>query len=422
MQRYSPDKQSGLYFSKSERENAGRKKMKAYERLLKYITVWTTSDENSTTVPTTKRQLDLGNLLVEEMKEMKLSDVSMDEYGYVYGYLPATEGMEDVTPLGLIAHLDTAPDFNGQNVKPQIIQDYNGEDVVLGTSGRVLAVKDFPRLKGYKGRTLITTDGTSLLGADDKAGIAEILTAAEDLMREKTPHGKICIAFTPDEEVGGGAQYLKIKEFGATYGYTLDGSHEGEIQFENFNAAGAEVTVHGVNDIMKNAQTIAMEIHGLLPKDACPEKTEGYEGFYHMTEFNGNVEQAVMRYIIRDFDPVTFVEKQEKLRQAVAQINETYGEGTAEVKIEESYRNMREKIEPCMQLIDYAKEACKEAGVEPDIAPIRGGTDGARLSFVGLPCPNLGTGGDGFHGPFEHITVEGMDLSVEIIKNIIKKM
>ena len=369
MQRYSPDKQSGLYFSKSKRENAGRKKMKAYERLLKYITVWTTSDENSTTVPTTKRQLDLGNLLVEEMKEMGLSDVSMDEYGYVYGYLPATEGMEDVAPLGLIAHLDTAPDFNGQNVKPQIIQDYNGEDVVLGTSGRVLAVKDFPRLKGYKGRTLITTDGTSLLGADDKAGIAEILTAAEDLMREKTPHGKICIAFTPDEEVGGGAQYLKIKEFGAAYGYTLDGSHEGEIQFENFNAAGAEVTVHGVNvhpgsakDIMKNAQTIAMEIHGLLPKDACPEKTEGYEGFYHMTEFNGNVEQAVMRYIIRDFDPVTFVEKQEKLRQAVAQINETYGEGTAEVKIEESYRNMREKIEPCMQLIDYAKEACKETG------------------------------------------------------------
>ena len=419
MQRYSPDKQSGLYFSKSKRENAGRKKMKAYERLLKYVTVWTTSDEDSTTVPTTKRQLDLGNLLVEEMKEMGLSDVSMDEYGYVYGYLPATEGMEDVAPLGLIAHLDTAPDFNGQNVKPQIIQDYNGEDVVLGTSGRVLAVKDFPRLKGYKGRT----------GADDKAGIAEILTAAEDLMREKTPHGKICIAFTPDEEVGGGAQYLRIKEFGATYGYTLDGSHEGEIQFENFNAAGAEVTVHGVNvhpgsakDIMKNAQTIAMEIHGLLPKDACPEKTEGYEGFYHMTEFNGNVEQAVMRYIIRDFDPVTFVKKQEKLRQAVAQINETYGEGTAEVKIEESYRNMREKIEPCMQLIDYAKEACKETGVEPDIAPIRGGTDGARLSFVGLPCPNLGTGGDGFHGPFEHITVEGMDLSVEIIKNIIKKM
>ena len=248
-------------------------------------------------------------------------------------------------------------------------------------------------------------------------------------MQEKTPHGKLCIAFTPDEEVGGGADYLKLSEFGAVYGYTLDGSHEGEIQFENFNAAGAEVIVHGVNvhpgsakDIMKNAQTIAMELHGMLPKAECPEKTEGYEGFYHLMEFNGTVEQAVMKYIIRDFDPVLFDVKQEKLRQAVAQINAIYGEGTAEVKIEESYRNMREKIEPCMQLIEYAKAACKEAGVEPDVSPIRGGTDGARLSFRGLPCPNLGTGGDGFHGPFEHITVEGMDLSVEIVKKIIKKM
>ena len=403
--------------------------MRAYERLLKYVRVWTTSDEESQTSPTTERQFDLARMLVQEMREIGIKDADMDAYGYVYGHVPATPGYEDKTAIGFIAHMDTAPDYSGENVNPQVIETYDGNDVSLGTSGKVLSPADFPELKKLAGRTLITTDGTTLLGADDKAGIAEILTAVEDLMREKTPHGKICIAFTPDEEVGGGAQYLKIKEFGATYGYTLDGSHEGEIQFENFNAAGAEVTVHGVNvhpgsakDIMKNAQTIAMEIHGLLPKDACPEKTEGYEGFYHMTEFNGNVEQAVMRYIIRDFDPVTFVEKQEKLRQAVAQINETYGEGTAEVKIEESYRNMREKIEPCMQLIDYAKEACKEAGVEPDIAPIRGGTDGARLSFVGLPCPNLGTGGDGFHGPFEHITVEGMDLSVEIIKNIIKKM
>ena len=403
--------------------------MKAYERFLKYVTVWTSSDEDSTTVPTTKRQLDLGNLLVKEMKELGLSDVKIDEYGYVYGYLPATEGMEEVPALALIAHMDTAPDYSGCGVKPQIIPDYNGEDVALGTSGKVLSVRDFPRLKTYKGRTLITTDGTTLLGADDKAGIAEILTAAEELMRDKIPHGKICIAFTPDEEVGGGADYMKIPEFGAVYGYTLDGSHEGEIQFENFNAAGAEVTIHGVNvhpgsakDIMKNAQTIAMELHGMLPKDACPEKTEGYEGFYHLTDFNGTVEQAVMKYIIRDFDPVLFEEKQEKLRQAVAQINTVYGEGTAELKLEESYRNMREKIEPCMQLIDFAREACKEAGVEPDVAPIRGGTDGARLSFRGLPCPNLGTGGDGFHGPFEHITVEGMDQSVEIVKNIIKKM
>lgn len=403
--------------------------MKAYERFLKYIAVWTASDENSKSVPTTKRQLDLGALLVEEMKALGLSDVKMDEYGYVYGYLPATEGMEAVPALGLIAHLDTAPDYNGRDVKPQLIENYDGKDVELGTSGKVLTVKDFPRLSSYKGRTLITTDGTSLLGADDKAGIAEILTVVEELIKEKTPHGKLCIAFTPDEEVGGGADYLKLSEFGAVYGYTLDGSHEGEIQFENFNAAGAEVIVHGVNvhpgsakDIMKNAQTIAMELHGMLPKAECPEKTEGYEGFYHLMEFNGTVEQAVMKYIIRDFDPVLFDVKQEKLRQTVAQINAIYGEGTAEVKIEESYRNMREKIEPCMQLIEYAKAACKEAGVEPDVSPIRGGTDGARLSFRGLPCPNLGTGGDGFHGPFEHITVEGMDLSVEIVKKIIKKM
>ncbi|RGF18665.1 peptidase T [Firmicutes bacterium AM10-47] len=403
--------------------------MKAYERFLKYVAVWTASDENSKSVPTTKRQLDLGALLVEEMKALGLSDVKMDEYGYVYGYLPATEGMEAVPALGLIAHLDTAPDYNGRDVKPQLIENYDGKDVELGTSGKVLTVKDFPRLSSYKGRTLITTDGTSLLGADDKAGIAEILTVVEELIKEKTPHGKLCIAFTPDEEVGGGADYLKLSEFGAVYGYTLDGSHEGEIQFENFNAAGAEVIVHGVNvhpgsakDIMKNAQTIAMELHGMLPKAECPEKTEGYEGFYHLMEFNGTVEQAVMKYIIRDFDPVLFDVKQEKLRQTVAQINAIYGEGTAEVKIEESYRNMREKIEPCMQLIEYAKAACKEAGVEPDVSPIRGGTDGARLSFRGLPCPNLGTGGDGFHGPFEHITVEGMDLSVEIVKKIIKKM
>lgn len=403
--------------------------MKAYERFLKYVAVWTASDENSKSVPTTKRQLDLGALLVEEMKALGLSDVKMDEYGYVYGYLPATEGMEAVPALGLIAHLDTAPDYNGRDVKPQLIENYDGKDVELGTSGKVLTVKDFPRLSSYKGRTLITTDGTSLLGADDKAGIAEILTVVEELIKEKTPHGKLCIAFTPDEEVGGGADYLKLSEFGAVYGYTLDGSYEGEIQFENFNAAGAEVIVHGVNvhpgsakDIMKNAQTIAMELHGMLPKAECPEKTEGYEGFYHLMEFNGTVEQAVMKYIIRDFDPVLFDVKQEKLRQTVAQINAIYGEGTAEVKIEESYRNMREKIEPCMQLIEYAKAACKEAGVKPDVSPIRGGTDGARLSFRGLPCPNLGTGGDGFHGPFEHITVEGMDLSVEIVKKIIKKM
>ena len=405
---------------------------KVTDRFLRYVQIDTQSDEEGTGTPTTEKQHELARLLVEELTKMGAEEITYDkEHCYVYASIPATEGMEKKPVMGFISHMDTSPAVSGANVRPRIITAYDGEDIVLNSGlGIVMKTADFPELKEYQGKSLIVTDGTTLLGADDKAGVAEIMTMAEYLLSHRdVPHGKLRIGFTPDEEVGGGAQYLKIKEFGATYGYTLDGSHEGEIQFENFNAAGAEVTVHGVNvhpgsakDIMKNAQTIAMEIHGLLPKDACPEKTEGYEGFYHMTEFNGNVEQAVMRYIIRDFDPVTFVEKQEKLRQAVAQINETYGEGTAEVKIEESYRNMREKIEPCMQLIDYAKEACKETGVEPDIAPIRGGTDGARLSFVGLPCPNLGTGGDGFHGPFEHITVEGMDLSVEIIKNIIKKM
>ena len=404
-------------------------KMKAYERFLKYVSVWTTSDETSETVPSADRELVLAELLVEEMKELGIEDARVDEKGYVYGSVPATLGCENAPALGLIAHMDTAPDAPGDNIHPQIIENYDGKDVVLGTSGKTIKVEEFPYLADLKGRTLITTDGTTLLGADDKAGIAEVLTVVDEILKEGLPHGKICIGFTPDEEIARGAKHFDVEGFGADYGYTLDGSAEGEIQYENFNASTAFITIHGVSvhtgtakDVLVNSQTIGTEFHQMLPVSERPETTEGYEGFYHMTEFNGNVKQAVMRYIIRDFDPVTFVEKQEKLRQAVAQINETYGEGTAEVKIEESYRNMREKIEPCIQLIDYAKEACEEAGVEPDIAPIRGGTDGARLSFVGLPCPNLGTGGDGFHGPFEHITVEGMDLSVEIIKNIIKKM
>ena len=402
--------------------------MKAYERLLKYITVWTTSDENSTTVPTTKRQLDLGNLLVEEMKEMGLSDVSMDEYGYVYGYLPATEGMEDVTPLGLIAHLDTAPDFNGQNVKPQIIQDYNGEDVALGTSGKVLSVRDFPRLKTYKGRTLITTDGTTLLGADDKAGIAEILTMIERIQTENRPHGTICVAFTPDEEIGMGAEHFNLDQFGAEYAYTLDGDSEGEIQYENFNACKAEFEIRGFNvhpgegkDTMINASLVAIEINNCLPSMETPRGTEDYEGFYHLISMQGEVGEAKLNYIVRDHDKNGFEERKKTLRLIEKNLNAKWGEGTVTLKITDQYLNMKEIVEEHIHLIDHAKKACEAAGVAPLILPIRGGTDGCQLSFKGLPCPNLGTGGHAFHGPYEHISVEGMEKSVELLLALIQE-
>lgn len=400
--------------------------MKAYERLLKYARIWTTSDEESTTSPTTSRQFDLAKQLVEEMKEIGIEDAYMDEFGYVYGHIPATPGYEDRTAIGFIAHMDTAPDYSGENVNPQIIENYDGNDVSLGTSGKVLSVAEFPSLKTLAGRTLITTDGTTLLGADDKAGIAEIMTVAEELIKENIPHGKVSIGFTTDEEVGSGAKHMNLEVFGAPFAYTVDGGPEGEIQFENFNAASADFYVHGVNvhpgeakGIMKNSQKIAMEIQGMLPVDEAPEYTEGYEGFFHLMEMNGTVEETKMSYLIRDFDSESYENRKELLRNITETVNKKYGEGTVELKLKDSYRNMREKIEPCMELIEYAKKACEMAEVKADIAPIRGGTDGARLSFVGLPCPNLGTGGYGFHGAFEHITAEGMDKAAAIIKNII---
>ena len=400
--------------------------MRAYERLLKYVRVWTTSDEESQTSPTTERQFDLARMLVQEMREIGIKDADMDAYGYVYGHVPATPGYEDKTAIGFIAHMDTAPDYSGENVNPQVIETYDGNDVSLGTSGKVLSPADFPELKKLAGRTLITTDGTTLLGADDKAGIAEILTAVEELINGDIPHGKISVSFTTDEEVGSGAKHLDLERFGAPYAYTVDGGPEGEIQFENFNAASAEFYIHGVNvhpgeakGIMKNSQKIAMEIQGMLPPEEAPEYTEGYEGFFHLIEMTGTVEESRLSYLIRDFDSESYANRKRLMQDIAAAINEKYGDGTVELILKDSYRNMREKIEPCMELIDYAKKACELAGVEPDAAPIRGGTDGARLSFVGLPCPNLGTGGYGFHGAFEHITAEGMDKAKEIIKNII---
>lgn len=402
--------------------------MRAYERFLNYVPVWTTSDETSDTVPSADRELVLARMLVEEMKGLGIADARVDDKGYVYGHIPATPGCEDKPSLGLVAHMDTVADASGENIKPQIIENYDGKDVVLKGSGDILKVDEFPYLAELKGRTLITTDGTTLLGADDKAGIAEILTVAEEIIKEGLPHGKICIGFTPDEEIARGAKHFDVEGFGADYAYTLDGDEEGEIQFENFNASTAFITIHGVSvhtgsakDVMVNSQTIATEIHQMLPVNERPETTEGYEGFYHLVSVQGNVTTTKMKYFIRDFDRRSFDARAQKLRDIAEEMNKKYGEGKVEVEIVESYYNMREKIEPCMQLIDYAKAAIEHAGITPIVSPVRGGTDGARLSFKGLPCPNLGTGGHAFHGVFEHITVEGMDKAVLIVKDIIRK-
>ena len=402
--------------------------MRAYERFLNDVPVWTTSDETSDTVPSADRELVLARMLVEEMKGLGIADARVDDKGYVYGHIPATPGCEDKPSLGLVAHMDTVADASGENIKPQIIENYDGKDVVLKGSGDILKVEEFPYLAELKGRTLITTDGTTLLGADDKAGIAEILTVAEEIIKEGLPHGKICIGFTPDEEIARGAKHFDVEGFGADYAYTLDGDEEGEIQFENFNASTAFITIHGVSvhtgsakDVMVNSQTIATEIHQMLPVNERPETTEGYEGFYHLVSVQGNVTTTKMKYFIRDFDRRSFDARAQKLRDIAEEMNKKYGEGKVEVEIVESYYNMREKIEPCMQLIDYAKAAIEHAGITPIVSPVRGGTDGARLSFKGLPCPNLGTGGHAFHGVFEHITVEGMDKAVLIVKDIIRQ-
>ena len=402
--------------------------MRAYERLLHYVKIYTTSDEESASVPSTNRQFDLAMALVEEMKELGIEDARVDEHCYVYGSIPATPGYEDKTAIGFIAHLDTAPDYNGEGVKPQVRENYDGGEIALGESGLVLSPDMFPHLKSLKGRTLITTDGTTLLGADDKAGIAEIMTLAQELLKGETPHGKICIGFTPDEEVGGGAELLDIPAFGAEFAYTVDGGCENEIVSENFNACSAAFEIQGVNihpgeakDKMVNAALAAAEICGMLPWAETPRHTERYEGFFHLTQIQGTVEHASLHFIIRDHDGGHFEARQEMLRQIEKAVNEKYGVGTAKLTIRQQYRNMEEMVKPCMHLIDYAKESIRELGMEPDVSPVRGGTDGAQLSFRGLPCPNLGTGGYAFHGPYEHITAEGMDRAVQVMLGIVKR-
>lgn len=399
--------------------------MKVEERLLKYVSYWTTSDETNNQIPSSDREFELARELEKELKELGLDKVILTDNCYVYGLLPATPGMESKKAVGFIAHIDTAPDFSGENVKPQIISNYDGNDVLLKGTGAYLKVSDFPSLSSLKGRTLITTDGTTLLGADDKAGVAEIMTAVEEIINEQIPHGDIWIGFTPDEEVGAGADLFDLDYFKADYAYTVDGDYEGEVAYENFNAASATFNITGVNvhpgeakDIMVNAALVGCEIASMLPETETPAHTEGREGFFHLTDMSGDVASATLSYIVRDHDKNIFESRLNKLRTIEVEINQKYGSDTVSLNISHSYENMLSVIENNMYTIELAKEAIKSVGLEPLSRPVRGGTDGARLSFMGLPCPNLGTGGYGFHGPFEHITVEGMETAVKIIKYI----
>ena len=401
--------------------------MRVEERLLKYVSCWTTSDEECRQIPSSKRQFELGKVLEQELRDLGLEKVTLTDHCYVYGLLPATKGYADKPAVGFISHMDTAPDFSGKDVKPQIIPDYDGKDVLLKGSGAYLKVSDFPTLETLKGRTLITTDGTTLLGADDKAGISEIMTAVEQIITEKIPHGDIWIGFTPDEEVGSGADLFDLDYFKAKFAYTVDGDYEGEVAYENFNAASASFEINGVNvhpgeakDIMINAALVGCEIASLLPENETPAHTEDREGFYHLTDFSGDIAHAKVNYIVRDHDKATFEKRLDTLRGIEQKMNEKYHADTVTLNIQHSYSNMLEVIEKNEYVVAIAKKAIKNVGLEPVSRPVRGGTDGARLSFMGLPCPNLGTGGYGFHGPFEHISVEGMDTAVSVIKEIVK--
>lgn len=402
------------------------KQSKVTERFLKYVKIPTASREESTSVPSTPCQFNLAHFLVEELHELGISNAFVDEKCYVYAKLPASEGCENAPAMGFISHMDTVSDFADHGVEPVITENYDGQDFSLGESGRVLKVTDFPHLATLKGRTLITSDGTTILGADDKAGVAEIMTMVEEILEKDIPHGPISIGFTPDEEIGCGADYFDVPGFGADYAYTVDGGTEGSIEYENFNAAGAELTVHGFNvhpgdakDIMINAALVLMEANAMLPAGETPRDTEGYEGFFHLTDMNGNVEKAHASYIVRDHDAQHFEKRLEQMQEIVKKLNRKYGDGTVTLEIKRQYKNMAEKILPCFHLVERAQQAIRENSLEPVTLPVRGGTDGARLSFMGLPCPNLGTGGHAFHGPYEHITVEGMESVVQILLKIV---
>lgn len=399
--------------------------MNLRDRFLEYVSFDTQADPKSETFPSSAKQLKLLNHLADQMIQMGMCEVEVDEHGYAMGSIPATEGCENAPVVGFIAHVDTAPDMSGANVKPQIIENYNGEDVKLNDQ-YTLSVVDFPELKEYKGHTIITTDGTTLLGADDKAGVAAIMSAAEYIINNpEIKHGKIRIGFTPDEEIGRGVDYFNVEKFGAKLAYTIDGGFEGELEYENFNAAAAKLTIHGCNihpgyakDKMINALEVACRFNSLLPACEKPEHTEGYEGFYHLIGINGAVESATAEYIIRDHCDVKFEKKKAFLVSAVELINQQYGKEIITLEMKDQYYNMRKMVEPHPEIIDKAIKAMEMAGVTPIVRPIRGGTDGSRLSYMGLPCPNIFTGGMNFHGKYEYCSLDSMERAKQTIVNL----
>ncbi|MCC2929993.1 MULTISPECIES: peptidase T [Bacillus] len=398
------------------------------ERFTTYVKVDTQSDESVDTCPSTPGQLTLGNMLVEELKSIGMEDAAIDENGYVMATLPSNTD-KDVPTIGFLAHVDTATDFTGKNVNPQIVESYDGKDITLNEKLQVILSPDqFPELSGYKGHTLITTDGTTLLGADNKAGIAEIMTAMDYLIKHpEIKHGTIRVAFTPDEEIGRGPHKFDVERFNASFAYTVDGGPLGELEYESFNAAAAKITIKGNNvhpgtakGKMINSAKIAMKLNSMLPADEAPEYTEGYEGFYHLLSIQGDVEETRLNYIIRDFDKDIFQNRKETMQRIVEELQNEYGQNRIQLDMNDQYYNMREKIEPVIEIVHIAKQAMENLGIEPKISPIRGGTDGSQLSYMGLPTPNIFTGGENFHGKFEYISADNMVKAVNVIVEIAK--
>ena len=402
--------------------------MNLLERFLKYVSIHTTSDENTGLVPSTPQQMEFAKILAEELKDMGMQDVSLDKKGYLMATLPSNID-KDVPTVGFISHLDTSPDMSGKNVKPRIVENYDGNDIILNEKENiVLSPKQFPELTMYRGQSLVVTNGLTLLGADDKAGIAEIMTAMDYFIKNPdVKHGKVRIAFNPDEEIGLGAHHFDVEKFGCQFAYTMDGGEIGELEYENFNAAGAKVTFYGTNvhpgyakNKMVNSMKIATKFMATVPANESPEYTDGYEGFYHLTGIGGDVEKTTVSYIIRDHDRKKFEERKAHLQMLVDKINSEFGDNTATLEVKDQYYNMKEKVEPVKYIVDIASEAIRQAGIEPKVKPIRGGTDGAQLSFKGLPCPNIFAGGHNFHGKYEFVPIQSMEKATEVVKNIIK--